>query len=105
MMTCMWSGSDKEFAMKHDEMVTKTPLGEIAVGIKSDPDHPGIFVELRGENLNDRFKEGCVRLAWVEYPSEKECLQTIVYGDGDADDFTHLIEHEHIFQNDLKTFE
>lgn len=27
--------------------------------------------------------------------------QTIAYGDGNADDFTHLIEHEHI----LKTFE
>ena len=46
--------------------------------------------------MNDRFKEGCVRLAWVEYSSEKECLQTVVYGDGDADDFTHLVEHKRI---------
>ena len=53
------------------------------------------------EHLNDRFKEGAVRLAWVEYSSDKQCLQTIAYGDGNADDFTHLIEHEHI----LKTFE
>ena len=42
-----------------------------------------------------------VRLAWVEYSSDKQCLQTIAYGDGNADDFTHLIEHVHI----LKTFE
>ena len=91
--------------MKNNELIAQTPFGELAVGIKSDPDYPGIFIELRGEGLNDRFKEGCVRLAWVEYSSEKERLQTIVYGDGDADDFTHLIEHEHIFQNDLKTFE
>lgn len=82
--------------MKNDELIAQTPFGEIAVGIKSDPDYPGIFVELRGEHLNDRFKEGAVRLAWVEYSSDKQCLQTIVYGDGDADDFTHLIEHEHI---------
>ena len=66
-----------------------------------DHDYPGIFIELRGEHLNDRFKEGAVRLAWVEYSSDKQCLQTIAYGDGNADDFTHLIEHEHI----LKTFE
>jgi len=89
----------------NDELIAKTPFGEIVVGIKSDPDYPGIFVELRGELLNDRFKEGAVRLAWVEYSSDKQCLQTIVYGDGDADDFTHLIEHEHIFKHDLKTNE
>ena len=144
----------------NDELIAKTPIGEIVVGIKSDHDYPGIFVELRGEHLNDRFKEGAVRLAWVEYgstnttfkiefvetffmgfeffadscselfhspvlalgdnvwlaiknsgvihgqlflidSSDKQCLQTIAYGDGNADDFTHLIEHEHI----LKTFE
>ena len=80
----------------NDELIAKTPIGEIVVGIKSDHDYPGIFVELRGEHLNDRFKEGAVRLAWVEYSSDKQCLQTIAYGDGNADDFTHLIEHEHI---------
>ena len=76
----------------NDELIAKTPIGEIVVGI---------FVELRGEHFNDRFKEGAVRLAWVEYSSDKQCLQTIVYGDGNADDFTHLVEHEHV----LKTFE
>ena len=76
----------------NEELIAKTPLGEIAVGIKSDPHYPGVYIELRGDNLNDRFKEGCVRLAWVEYSSEKECLQTVVY----ADDFTHLVEHKRI---------
>lgn len=55
----------------NDELIAKTPIGEIVVGIKSDHDYPGIFVELRGEHLNDRFKEGAVRLAWVEYSSDK----------------------------------
>lgn len=64
----------------NDELIAKTPIGEIVVGIKSDHDYPGIFVELRGEHLNDRFKEGAVRLAWVEYSSDKQCLQTIAYG-------------------------
>ena len=48
----------------NDELIAKTPIGEIVVGIKSDHDYPGIFIELRGEHLNDRFKEGAVRLAW-----------------------------------------
>lgn len=82
-----------------DELIVKTPLGEITVGIKSDPYYPGIFVELRGSNLNDRFEEGSIRLVWVEFSPEKKCLQTIVYGDGDADDFTHLIEHENIINS------
>lgn len=95
-------GGEKENAEALlNRLMAKTPIGEIVVGIKSDHDYPGIFVELRGEHLNDRFKEGAVRLAWVEYSSDKQCLQTIAYGDGNADDFTHLIEHEHI----LKTFE
>lgn len=63
----------------NDELIAKTPIGEIVVGIKSDHDYPGIFVELRGEHLNDRFKEGAVRLAWVEYSSDKQCLQTISF--------------------------
>lgn len=50
----------------NDELIAKTPIGEIVVGIKSDHDYPGIFVELRGEHLNDRFKEGAVRLSRVE---------------------------------------
>ena len=87
--------------MNQDELIAQTPLGEIRVGIKSDPQHPGIFVELCGAHLNDRFNEGSVRLAWVEYSSEKGCLQTIVYGNGDADDFTHLIEHENILSFEM----
>ena len=86
----------------NDELIAKTPIGEIVVGIKSDHDYPGIFVELRGEHLNDRFKEGAVRLAWVEYSSDKQCLQTIVYGDGNADDFTHLIELSNDWRNDCE---
>ena len=36
----------------NDELIAKTPIGEIVVGIKSDHDYPGIFIELRGEHLN-----------------------------------------------------
>lgn len=41
----------------NDELIAKTPIGEIVVGISLNHDYPGIFVELRGEHLNDRFKE------------------------------------------------
>lgn len=61
----------------NDELIAKTPIGEIVVGIKSDHDYPGIFVELRGEHLNDRFKEGAVRLAWVEYSSTSSACRPL----------------------------
>lgn len=35
----------------NDELIAKTPIGEIVVGIKSDHDYPGIFIELR-ENIS-----------------------------------------------------
>lgn len=28
--------------MKNDELTVRTPLGELVVGIKADPDYPGI---------------------------------------------------------------
>ena len=43
-------------------------------------------------------KRALSALLGLEYSSDKQCLQTIAYGDGDADDFTHLIEHEHILK-------
>lgn len=42
----------------NDELIAKTPIGEIVVGIKSDHDYPGIFVELRGEHLNEPLQRG-----------------------------------------------
>ena len=30
--------------MKNDELTVRTPLGELVVGIKADPDYPGISV-------------------------------------------------------------
>ena len=42
----------------NDELIAKTPIGEIVVGIKSDHDYPGIFVE-RVENISmTAFKRG-----------------------------------------------
>lgn len=73
--------------MKNDELTVRTPLGELVVGIKADPDYPGISVAFCGNGMNDCFNEGSIRLAWIEYSPEKRRLQAIVYGDGDADDY------------------
>ena len=65
--------------MKNDELTVRTPLGELVVGIKADPDYPGISVAFCGNGMNDCFNEGSIRLAWIEYSPEKHRLQAIVY--------------------------
>lgn len=86
--------------MKNDELTVRTPLGELVVGIKADPDYPGISVAFCGNGMNDCFNEGSIRLAWIEYSPEKRRLQAIVYGDGNADDYTQLIEFKNISDQD-----
>lgn len=73
--------------MQNKELTVQTPLGELAVGINADPDYPGISVAFRGDGMNDCFHVGSIWLAWVEYSPEKHCLQAVVYGDGNADDY------------------
>lgn len=62
--------------------------------------YPGISVAFRGEGMNDVFNEGLICLAWIEYSPEKCLLQAIVYGDGNADDYTQLIEFKNISDQD-----
>jgi hypothetical protein len=50
--------------------------------------------------MNDVFNEGLICLAWIEYSPEKCLLQAIVYGDGNADDYTQLIEFKNISDQD-----
>ncbi len=78
----------------------KTKLGDIVVTIKDDPDYPGVCIDLKGTGLNDRYQKNTVRLAWVEFEPEKNKIQTLVYGDGNEDDFTHLIEHEKVMMRE-----
>lgn len=86
--------------MKNEELTVRTPLGELVVGIKADPDYPGIAVAFRSLDMNDCFNEGSIRLAWIEYSPDKRCLQAIVYGDGNADDYTQRIEFKNVLDQE-----
>lgn len=37
--------------MKNDELTVRTPLGELVVGIKADPDYPGIAIAFRSFDM------------------------------------------------------
>ncbi len=74
----------------------KTAMGELVASVKADHDYPGISIDLKGDGLNAQYQENSVGLAWVEFSPEKNNIQTVVYGDGNADEFTHLVEHKNI---------
>lgn len=79
----------------------KTPMGDIVVSVKTDSEYPGVYIDLKGPGLNDQYEKDSVGLAWVEFEPNKNKIQTVVYGDGNKEDFTHLIEHENLLQREL----
>lgn len=85
---------------KVQELSVKTKLGEIVVRVKQDPAYPGVYVDLRGSGLNDKFEKNTVGLAMVEFEPDKNKIQTVVYGNGNAEDYTHLIEHENVLEQE-----
>ena len=86
--------------MKNDELTVRTHWGAGSRDRKRIRDYPGISVAFCGNGMNDCFNEGSIRLAWIEYSPEKRRLQAIVYGDGNADDYTQLIEFKNISDQD-----
>lgn len=79
-----------------------TPLGDIVVTIKgdsSDPEsYPGVYVDLKGPGLNDLYEKDTVDLAGIEYDPTKNAIQTIVYGDGNEDEYSHLVVHKNLLR-------
>lgn len=84
---------------KPDEVRVKTPVGTLLVQDKLDPDYPGINVFLAGEQANDKFTgNGKETVAMIEFDGEKQKLQAVVYGDGEAEDFTDLVEYRNLLK-------
>jgi len=100
-----WSFVDPEKNSEKDDKVqelsVKTKLGEIAVRVKTDVSYPGVYVDLRGPGLNDKFEKDTVGLAMVEFEPDKHKIQTVVYGNGNAEDYTHLIEHVNVLEQEM----
>ena len=75
----------------------ETPIGEIYVGITHlDPDYPGIYVDIKGQNLNARFEKDSVSLAVIEFNPEKKNIQTLVWKNANQEDYTFAVEHENL---------
>lgn len=77
-----------------------TPFGTIQVTVKTDPNYPGVYIDLKGSNVNETFQAGVVGLAMVELDPEKSKFQTVVYGNGNNEEPTHVVEHENVLIQD-----
>ena len=81
---------------ENKEVSIDTPIGEIKVSVKADTDYPGVYVDLKGENVNDTFEDNTVSLAMIEYEPSIGKVQSIVYGDGNSEEPTHVIKHKNV---------
>ncbi len=76
----------------------ETPLGAILVRVNEDPDHPGIWIDLRRPDADQDMQ-----LAMVEFcrdegdrPDGEPNIITRVWGDGEQEDYTCRIVHQRI---------
>lgn len=92
--------SSKLAPPENNTLSVPTPFGTIQVTVKTDPNYPGVYIDLKGPNVNETFEAGAVGLAMVEFEPEKGKVQTVVYGDGKSEEPTHVIEHENILIQD-----
>ena len=64
----------------------KTNLGTLMSRYKPDETYPGFWIDIR---TNDKE---VIPVCNVEYDSDKNCIQVVVYGDANTEDPTEIIE-------------
>lgn len=105
-------GMDKNFVKEskniniNNNLKVPTPLGDIVVTVKTDSTYPGVYVDLKGENVNDSFEVNTAALATIEFEPVKNKIQSVVYGDAKSEEPSHVVEHENVekhIDNTVKT--
>ena len=86
------------------KLTVPTPLGDIVVSAKMDSEYPGIYIDLKGAEVNNEFggKDGSAFLATIEFDPIKGKIQSVIYGDANREEFTHLVEHKNTTKNMIK---
>lgn len=78
------------------KITVPTPLGDIVVTVKTDTEYPGVYVDLKGEKVKDILEMNACMLTTIEYDPLKEVVQSVVYGDGNSEEPTYIVEHENV---------
>lgn len=79
--------------------VVETPIGTLVAEKCADPDFPGLRVYVKGEKINDQFWQGAMDICLIEYSVEDKQLRIIAYGDGNEEDYTHLIPIKNVLKS------
>lgn len=87
---------------ENNEISVDTPFGKIVVRVKADTQYPGVYVDLVGPDVNETFENKTVGLALVEFEPQKNKIQTVVYGDGSSEEYTHLVEHKNVLSREVE---
>lgn len=86
---------------KEETIAINTPIGDIVVTPKTDPYYPGVYVDLKGENIVDDFEVNTTSLASVEYDIGNKKVLTHVYGDSLREEPTISVEHGNYLKKSL----
>lgn len=86
------------------ELRVSTPMGDIVVTSKMDGEYPGVSIDLKGPQVNNDCggKDSSAYLATIEFDPHKGKIQSVIYGDGNSEEFTQLVEHENLVKQNRK---
>lgn len=79
--------------------IVEAPIGRLVAEKCADPDYPGLRVYVNGEKINDQFWQGAMDICLIEYSVEDKQLRIIAYGDGNEEDYTHLIPIKNVLKS------
>lgn len=68
------------------ELKRKTGVGTLFARYNQNEDYPGFWIDLW------KKEKGMQPVCNIEFDSDKQCIQVVVYADGNKDDPTHVID-------------
>lgn len=81
---------------RKDELVAATRLGEIVVTKTVDPEHPGVWIDLRQPGDDFSAPLCLVEYAADEVDASQPCIISRVWGDAMKEDYDTRVVHENV---------
>lgn len=77
---------------------TETPLGAIIARATTDPDHPGIYIDLRRTDATDDMPLALVEFSAddADYPAGEPHIISRIWGDSQDESYTQRVVHRNV---------
>lgn len=82
--------------MKKNTLEVKTPMGTLVAYASTDPQNPGIFIDLKNDDVDYQLNLVGTECQISEEDAAECRMVSHIWGDGIKEDTTHDIEHVHI---------